>query len=359
MEVQAPASSAASAMPQRDDDPRAARAELLHAPEKPLPGGLKPLLLQTPDGYRLRCAVARPQGARGTVVMLTGRGDYIERHYENIADILKRDLAVVIFDWRGQGLSQRLLKNRLKGHIRSFDEYATDLETVMRRLVIPDMPPPHCAFALSMGGHILLKASWKHLWFERALLISPFIDFARHRRERLLRAIARFGPWLGLSRAFFPSMKKRLLRPEDFPDNPLTSDRERFERETRFLQRHPELGVAAAPTIGWMHAALRSVEDFRRMVAAGGEPRWPNLALAAAHDRLVNPEALRRLAREVGNIKATFLQRVRHDITHERDAFRELMWAEFDSFITDFIINTPMPQPPFAPQAHTDGRTAS
>jgi len=344
--VQAPRQQPGGAAWRHGGDARAARAVLLHSAEKPLPEGLKVRLLSTPDGFELRCATARPAQAHGTVLIVPGRGDYIERHYETIQDILDRRLAVVIFDWRGQGLSQRLLKNRLKGHIRSFAEYETDLETVVRQVLLPDMPLPHCALAVSMGGHVLLKASWKHVWFDRALLISPFIDFPPHRHARLLRLLARVGPWLGLGRAFFPTLRKTLLAPEDFPDNPITSDQRRFERETRFLQQHPELGVAA-PTIGWMHAALRSVEEFRRMVAAGGEPRWPNLALAAAHDKLVDPQALRRLAKEVGNLKATFLQQARHDITMERDELRNLMWAEFDSFITEYAQLVQPPQPPF------------
>ena len=315
-------------------DPRAARAVLLETPEKRAPAGLAPLLVRTPDGFELRCATARPAaGARGTVTILTGRGDYIERHYELIGELLERRYAVAIFDWRGQGLSQRLLRNRLKGHVRSFDEYGTDLETVMRQVVLPDLPPPHVAFAVSMGGHILLKASWKHVWFERGMLISPMIAFPPHPRERWLRLLVHAAPYLGLSRAFFPGLPRRLMRPEDAERNALTTDLERYRREARFLREHPEVGLAAAPTLGWMNAALKSMRDFERTVAAGGEPRWPMLALAAARDALVNPEALRKLAREVGNVKATFLHKARHDITIENDENRALMWAAFDAFM--------------------------
>ena len=316
-------------------DPRAARAVLLETAEKQAPEGLVPRLVRTPDEYDLRCATARPpSGARGTVTILTGRGDYIERHYELISALLARRYAVAIFDWRGQGLSQRLLKNRLKGHIRSFNEYATDLETVMRQVVLPDLPPPHLAFAVSMGGHVLLKASWKHVWFERGMLISPMVAFPPHPQERLLRLMVQVAPWLGLSRACLPILPCRLMRPEDAEDNALTTDLERYRREARFLQEHPEVGLAPAPTLGWMRAALASMRDFERMVAAGGEPRWPMLALAAARDALVNPEALRRLVRQVGNLEATFLHKARHDITIESDENRALMWAAFDSFMT-------------------------
>ena len=317
------------------DDPRAASAALLETRDKRPPAGLAARLVRTPDGVDLRCATARPPtGARGTVVILTGRGDYIERHYELIGELLRRRYAVAIFDWRGQGLSQRLLKNRLKGHVHSFEDYETDLETVMRQVALPDLPPPHYAFAVSMGGHILLKASWKHMWFDRAMLISPMVAFPRHPRERWLRLLVRAAPYLGIARGFFPGLPQRLIRAEDAGRNALTTDIERFLREVRFLREHPQAGLAAAPTLGWMKAALDSIRDFERMVAGGGEPRWPMLALAASRDTLVDPEALRRLVRQVGNIKATFLHKARHDITIERDENRALMWAAFDSFMT-------------------------
>ncbi len=306
---------------------------LLETAHKRKPAALQPLLLRTPDGVELRCATARPQGsARGTVLILPGRGDYIERHYDTIAEMLQRRLAVAIFDWRGQGLSQRFSRNRLKGHVRSFNDYDTDLHTVMRELVLPDMPAPCFAFAVSMGGHVLLKASFRHLWFERAMLISPMVDLPQHPRRALLERLARSTPLLGVSRAFFPLLPRRLLHPRDFPGNALTSDRLRFLREAHFLKEYPEVGIAMCPTFGWLRAALKSIDELRGMVAAGGEPRWPLHAVAAARDALVDAEALRRLTRQVGNIKATFLHKARHDITIENDENRALMWSAFDSF---------------------------
>jgi len=313
-------------------DPRAARKVLLENAFKHPPALLEPVLLTTPDNVVLRCAAARPAHPRGTVVILTGRGDYIERHYELIDELLERRYAVVVFDWRGQGYSQRLLKNRLKGYVRTFDDYETDLETVMRGLVLPDMPPPHFALGISMGGHILLRASWKHFWFERGMLISPMVAFAHHPYERYYRLLVRVAPWLGFSRAFLPGLPKRLIRPEDAPDNALTSDEERYRREALFLQEFPDVGLAIAPTIGWVRAALKSMNTFNRMVAQGDEPRWPMLALAATRDRLVDPEALRRLARDVGNLDTIFLHKARHDITMERDDIRAQFWAAFDRF---------------------------
>ena len=52
---------------------------------------------------------------RGTVLLLNGRKEYLEKYHETICDLNDRGFAVVSFDWRGQGLSDRLLPDRNKG----------------------------------------------------------------------------------------------------------------------------------------------------------------------------------------------------------------------------------------------------
>ncbi len=60
-------------------DQRAARAVLLETRHKRAPAGLAPRLVHTPDGFDLRCALARPEsGARGTVTILTDDNERIE-----------------------------------------------------------------------------------------------------------------------------------------------------------------------------------------------------------------------------------------------------------------------------------------
>ena len=51
-----------------------------------------------------------PERPRGTVVLLTGRGEFIEKYAtEVVGELLERGFAVVALDWRGQGLSDRPL----------------------------------------------------------------------------------------------------------------------------------------------------------------------------------------------------------------------------------------------------------
>src|SRR5437763_667997 len=141
---------------------------LISIPANPVPEDAATAMLQTPDGVLLRYARwAPPPGRKGTVCIFQGRTEFIEKYFEVVRDLRARGFAVATFDWRGQGLSQRPLYDRYKGHVESFAEYETDLETFMREIVLPDCPPPLFALAHSMGATILVQAAAKgHRWFD-------------------------------------------------------------------------------------------------------------------------------------------------------------------------------------------------
>src|SRR5246500_974933 len=113
-----------------------------------------------PEDVSLRYARwAPPPGRKGTVCLFQGRTEFIEKYFEVVRDLRARGFAVATLDWRGQGLSQRALKDPRKGHVSSFADYAIDLETFMREVVLPDCPPPLFALAHSMGAAVLIKAA--------------------------------------------------------------------------------------------------------------------------------------------------------------------------------------------------------
>jgi len=301
------------------------------------PEGLRAGQITTADGAALRYAIARPEEgpARGTVTILPGRADYIERYYETIGELLSRRYAVAILDWRGQGLSSRLTRNRLRGHIRSFAHYDEDLRTFINDVVLPECPAPHYALASSMGGHIALRASWKHIWFNRVLLVSPMIEIKRrHMPEWWWRLTTAAAVWLGLGKLFVPGQRKRPYRLEDFPGNSLTSDYDRFALQVEMQQEHPELSVAG-PTLGWLRAAIASSERLLARAAKHEMPLWRMMAVAAGEDQLVTTEATRQYCAQTGSIACLVIPGARHDILQEADRYRLPLWAAFDSFISE------------------------
>jgi len=300
-------------------------------PGNGLPEGLVATLVTAKDGRKLRAAYAVPNSPKGTVVLVCGRGDFIERWFETIADFVRRGFAVATFDFRGQGGSERAYEDRYRDGIKTFSEYDDDFTSFMMQVVLPDCPPPFYAIGHSTGGLVLLRALTKRTWFERAVLSAPLIGvdtgFWPLPVVRLLCAVA---PKVGLGRLFLPGQSKRPIAPQNFPGNNLTSDQRRFHQATTTLAQQPDLGVGG-PTFSWLNAALHAL---RQMNAFGKSMvfRSPILIVAAGRDRIVDNEATRRFCAAATGVSLAVIPEARHEILFERDSIREQFFAAFEAF---------------------------
>ena len=80
--------------------------------ENRAPANITCLEVLSKGGIKLRAAYAIPPNPKGTVLILGGRGEFMERYFETMNDLMRRGFAVASFDWRGQGGSDRLLPTR-------------------------------------------------------------------------------------------------------------------------------------------------------------------------------------------------------------------------------------------------------
>lgn len=308
-------------------------AILIETPDNPAPPGGVVASIVTADGLRLRTARWSPQGAaRGTVLIAAGRSEYVEKYFETISELLARGLAVVCFDWRGQGLSQRELPDRAKGHIDDFSLYGRDLDAVRRQVLEPLCPRPFFALGHSMGGAVLLDdAHVGRAAFERIVLTAPMIEITGLRFPKLARSMAVLFDAVGLGGAFVPGGGRRPVIDRGFRGNPLTRDERRFNRIRDLLAAAPRLSLGD-PTISWAHAAFRLMRTFadpeypRRL-------RTPALIFAAQEDVVVDTRAIEAFAARLKVGRMILLEGARHEILLETDAVRARFWAGFDAFI--------------------------
>ena len=311
--------------------------ELVALAKNPIPSGATGGMCKTPDGVELRFARwdATRGPRRGTVCLFQGRGEFIEKYFEVVADLRRRGFAVATMDWRGQGGSTRLLSNPHKGHVRSFAEFDRDLAHFMKEVVLPDCPAPYIAMAHSMGGHILLRnASLPGSWFSRMVLSAPMIAIA----ESLLgasyaasRAYAEVLAGIGFGSAYVRKGNDIPIELEPFEDNPLTTDRDRYNRNRLVLEAAPALGLGS-PTIGWLRAALRSVArltvpDYPLRVEV------PLLLFAAGMDSIVSTTAIEEFALRLKVGTHVLIPQSRHEILQEADEVRQRFWAAFDAYL--------------------------
>lgn len=288
--------------------------------------------IKTRDGLTLRAASWLPAGEpRGTICILQGRAEFIEKYFEVIEELLSRNFAVVTFDWRGQGFSSRQVRNPRKGHVRRFADFRHDLEAI-RDQVLSHMPEPYFGLAHSMGGAIALSAAYEGwLPFRRLVTTTPMIALCVVKHHRLVRVLARILRLLGFGSAFVPGGGETSISTQPFAGNRLTSDPARYARIAEAAVAVGS-GAIGAPTIAWLDAAYRFMDRFV-------DPRYalkirlPTLIVAAGADPVCATPMTERFAARLKAGHALVIPGARHEILMEKDAIRELFWAAFDAFI--------------------------
>jgi lysophospholipase len=307
--------------------------KLVSIPANPVPDDVVTGAIKTSDGVNLRFARwAPPPGRKGTVVLLQGRAEFIEKYFETVRDLRARGFAVATFDWRGQGLSDHALSDRHKGYVRNFSNYITDLEAVMEQVVLPDCPPPIFALAHSMGAAVAIRASYDgSRWFERTVLSAPMIALPPGRLTRMAGPLARFMRYMGRGGAYVPTGDASVAGTEGFLGNVLTSDPVRYARNAAILEEEPALGLGA-PTVAWVDAALRQMGVFAEL-SYSASIRQPILMVAAGRDEVVSTPAIETFGQNLLAGRHLILAGARHEILQEQDHYRLQFWAAFDAFV--------------------------
>ena len=261
--------------------------KLVSIPANPVPEGIVTGTLKTPDGVSLRFARwLPPAGRRGTVCILPGRSEWIEKYFETVRDLRARGFAVAILDWRGQGLSDRALPDRRRGHVRNFSEYDLDLETLMREVVLPDCPPPLFALGHSMGATVLLRAAFQgHRWFDRIVLSAPMIAVAGMNSIATAGTMLRLMRLAGFGAMPVPGRYAGVLDLRPFAGNILTTDPVRYARNAAIVEAEPALGLGG-PTVAWADAAFRAMRTLCEP-SFPTQIRQPILIVAAGRDTVV------------------------------------------------------------------------
>jgi chemotaxis protein MotB len=290
------------------------------------------LTLPSPVGP-LRAGLARPRrGERGTVFLLEGRGEFLEKYAATVAQLVCAGFVVFGLDWRGQGGSPRLVPPTPRGHVDDFDHYLEDLDSLVARAGTLNLPRPWSLLGHSLGGHLALR------WLgrgpapmSRAALVTPMFGIALvPPPRRLFRVVAETAVRAGLGRHYAPGQHDPLPSCA-FEGNPLTSCPEGFAALWELRRRHPERQVGGA-TWGWLAAALRSIEAVDRE----GVPEkieLPVLVVRAGDDRIVCNRAIERVARRLPRGRLVDLPGARHDLFFERSAVRVRLFDELVRFL--------------------------
>jgi lysophospholipase len=294
------------------------------------PAGGRAVWLRAADGVRLRAAIW-PAGPLGTVLIFPGRTEPVEKYGRAAADLARRGFGAVAIDWRGQGLSDRLLPTPMMGHVARFTDYQQDVGALAALVERERLPGPRFLLAHSMGGAIGLRALIEGLPVAAAVMSGPMWGIPT---RPMMRPIV----WALMSGAMTLAARPRYapgngpanyLAIAPFEGNVLTGDREMFGWMQAMLRARPELGLGG-PTLHWAREAFLECRRLRQSAA----PKVPALTFLGAKETVVDPAAIRaRMARWPGG-RLEVIAGAQHEVLMETPAIRARV---FDQTAAHFL----------------------
>ncbi len=311
-------------------------APLMSIPESRPPEGGTGEWYRGAGGLRLRVGFWPARGAaRGTVFVSPGRSEPIEKYYEIVRDLLDRDFAVVVHDWRGQGLSARLLPDRLKCHARSAEEFLDDYQRLLDTFE-DRAPKPWLMLAHSMGAALNLMTLVKgESRIEGALFTNPMLRVKTGKHS--LWAVNFQTDWQvnhGRASDYVPELFDDPFE-HTFENDALTHDAQRYEiwREQLFACPHLAVGT---PTWGWLSFALKLGETLLRdKNKAAKKVRTPIVLMTSGDDRIVNKQSAKQFSRKLGKAQYIEVAGAEHELLIEAEEYRREAFRQFDALADD------------------------
>ncbi len=306
---------------------------LVDLPDNPVPVQTDAGRFTTPDGVLIRYALfpTIKGNANGTIIILHGRNECIEKYFETVGDLRARGFGVATFDWRGQGGSGRLLRDPMRGYVESFHDYVSDIQQFFREIVLPDCKGPFYIVAHSTGALIAQLAAPKlSNQVERMVLSAPMLGLQKIPvPQSVVHAAAAFLHAIGLGSLYIGG-GPRPRETQPFEGNLLTTDPERYKRNSHLYEvaRHLALG---GPTAAWLNAAFNAINqvtdrDFCTTI------RIPSLLVQAGADAIVSNHAIEMQAARLRSGSLLTIDGARHELLQETDYYRQQLIAAIESF---------------------------
>jgi len=285
------------------------------------------------DSTKIRVAIWNKNALNGTIILQSGRTEFIEKYYEVIQEIINRNYCVAMFDWRGQGLSDRLTSNKYLGHVNKFQDYDLDLHEIFIEIFSKSCPQPFIGMAHSMGGSIMASyASKKDTPLIGLILCAPMLNIPIPKIMKFIIQIVGFFSWLGfrdlpLSRPEWN--KKRGWHEISFNENNVTSDENRYTRTSNLIKKEDNLALGGL-SIGWSHSAYLRTNSHNKKWAKS--IKIPTLVLCAMKDQLINSQLTIELCSNIPNHTIIEIQG-EHELLMEKDNIRKECWEKIDNFL--------------------------
>ncbi len=258
-----------------------------------------------PGGFKIRIGYMRHPNPIGTVVVCLGYRQIIEQ-YEDIAQKLyDASYSVYLFDWKGQGGSDRYLDDKSMVHCEGFEDHIETLDNLVRNVVVRD-GDSLTLLAHSMGGNIALRYLKEYPdVFDKAVLVATMVGFDESVLSKdSVKVMTDFAASGGTLDSAVPEMKLKT-----FEKSAGLLDRPTVKKIFKAFKGNPDL-ITKTPTIGFLQCVLESI-DVVKSVDATGKPylnnvETPIMWLVPEDDKMVPPSYQEEMAGLLANATCVF-----------------------------------------------------
>ena len=292
----------------------------------------EPFSCEIAPGQALNCCLYRVKDSGRCVVLSHGFTEFHVKFEEMTYYFLNQGFSVAVYDQRGHGYSFAETKKPEVIHVRHFDDYVSDLNTVLA--AVKRMLPPDTEYILyghSMGGAIAARYLEKYPGdFQRCILNAPMLAIRSDPMPPWLSKLAAlFFMTFGMAqRGFF--VQKPFDADAPFADSYCTS-RPRFDFYQAVRAAVPQYQRNLA-SYRWIWEGLDNTDRFFRKKNLAAI-RIPILMFGAELESLVRNDAQEKLAAALPNVTYKVIPGVKHEIYRSPNAVLEGYYGDIFDFL--------------------------
>jgi lysophospholipase len=274
------------------------------------------------------------QGKDKLLVIFPGRTEPSNKYQEVAYDLKDLGYDFLLVNHRAQGLSERILKDQQKGHIKNFDHYVESALVIIDETLKKKNYSSVTLLAHSMGNLIGLKIHQERPeLFNKMILSSPMLDiitapFSETQALLLTKTLT----YTGFSAKYVQGHGPTTARDREFENNRVTSSPARWKM-ARDLEDENNFLIMGGATNRWTYQSLkhsRALEkDFKHL------RQVPVLMFTAGKEFYVLNQRAQTLCQTFkGNCQYTHFPTALHELFQERDEFRNNVMGQIKHFLS-------------------------
>lgn len=282
------------------------------------------------DGLNIAYKLFPVKNAKANIVISSGRTEGMLKYQELIYDLNQNGFGVYIWDHRGQGNSDRVLKDLQLGYVKKFNNYVLDMEQFVQNYVPKNVK--RILLGHSMGGAIASLYVESHSKeFDALVLSSPM-----HQPELISSGLTTIACELIEKRS--RNIDKYIVgtssyddSTEKFEDNLLTHSKVRYKVTKIAFDIEPKAKLGG-PSVRWVAQAClgskKSVEEADKI-------QVPTLLLHAQNDKIVNKKPQELFCKNASPYCMGYqIDGAYHELLVEEDSIREKVLTAILDFIS-------------------------